>query len=57
MVGVGVEQRATEVGRDGGGRSKQNDLGKVKHWTLAKFSGTVTIDGDVWHCFFFLLIC
>ena len=52
MVGVGVEQRATEVGRDGGGRSKQNDLGKVKHWTLAKFNGTVTIDKDLLHCFF-----
>ncbi len=31
LVGVRVEQRAAEVGRDGGGRSKQNDLGKVNN--------------------------
>ena len=30
VVRVGAEQRATEVGRDGGGCPKQNDLGKVK---------------------------
>ncbi len=31
LVGVRVEQRTAEVGRDGRGRSKQNDLRKVNN--------------------------